>query len=225
MYPQFEMRNFEMPLSKTSKLDGIYSWSLQAGKASCPGSIRNGEVIDVCKFCYAKNGNYRYPNVKKVRELNREEWKKDSWVDDMVKALDNERYFRWVDSGDIYSISLAHKIYEIMVKTPWVKHWLPTKMYVFPKFRKVFEKMMELDNVMVRYSSDSINGEYESYHGSTVIPYKESATADMTVCLAYENPKHNCDGCRACWDKNVPLIAYVAHGQKIRKMIKLQVVS
>lgn len=209
-----------MPLSVTTKLDGIKSWSLIAGK-HCPGSIRNGKVIPVCQGCYAKQGNYFYPNVKNVRELNAKEWKSDTWVDDMVQALDNERYFRWFDSGDAAYIGLVNKMYEIMVRTPWVKHWFPTKMYVFPKFRKVFEKMMELPNVMVRYSSDSVNGEYESYHGSTVIPNKESATENMKVCLAYENPKHNCNNCRACWDKNVPLIAYVAHGNKMKKVIRL----
>jgi hypothetical protein len=26
--------------------------------------------------------------------------------------------------------------------------------------------------------------------------------------------------CRACWDKNVPIIAYVMHGRKVTKILK-----
>jgi hypothetical protein len=41
------------------------------------------------------------------------------WVDDMVSELDSDRYFRWFDSGDVYDIRLARKIYEVMKRTPW----------------------------------------------------------------------------------------------------------
>ena len=32
----------------------------------------------------------------------------------------------------------------------------------------------------------------------------------------------NCNGCRACWSKDIPLIAYPAHGQKMARVIKLK---
>lgn len=96
-------------LSKTSKLDGILSWSLEAIE-TCPGSKGvDGQLVDACKGCYATAGNYRYPNVKAPRIHNREDWKRDEWVDDMVQALDSSRYFRWFDSGDMYDIRLAEK--------------------------------------------------------------------------------------------------------------------
>jgi hypothetical protein len=209
-----------MPLSRTSKLDGVRSWSLQAG-TTCPGSRDgNGDVVPVCQACYAKSGNYVFSHVKKTRLENDIEWKSDTWVSDMVAALDNSRYFRWFDSGDMYHIKLVEKIYEIMVATPWVKHWLPTKMAKFAKFQPIIAKMQALPNVMVRFSSDSLVGEYSDCHGSTVIPSKESADNHVKVCLAYENPKHNCNGCRACWDKDVKVIAYVAHGAKAKGMLR-----
>jgi hypothetical protein len=69
-------------LSKTSKL-GCFSWSLQAWD-TCPGARGDdGEAVDACKFCYARRGNYVYPNVKRVREVNLEDWKKDDWVERM----------------------------------------------------------------------------------------------------------------------------------------------
>ena len=95
-------------LSKTSKLDGILSWSLQA-LDTCPASKKNnGELVDACKGCYATTGNYNYPNVKAPRIENKEDWKRDTWVNDMVLALDSSRYFRWFDSGDMYDIRLAN---------------------------------------------------------------------------------------------------------------------
>ena len=45
-------------VSRTSKLDGIMSWSLPAGR-SCPGAA----TASVCAGCYAKTGNYRFANV------------------------------------------------------------------------------------------------------------------------------------------------------------------
>ncbi len=208
-------------ISVTSKLDGIRSWSLQA-LDTCPGSISApGELVDACKGCYATTGNYNYPNVKAPRISNKEDWTRLEWVDDMVAALDSDRYFRWFDSGDMYSLGLAEKMLEVMIRTPWCKHWLPTRMHKFPKFRAVLRAMKALDNVNVRFSSDSVTGEYiPGTHGSVIVPVSTDATKDMTLCRAYENAG-KCSGCRACWDKSVDVIAYPAHGVKMAKVIRI----
>jgi len=208
-------------ISVTSKLDGIRSWSLQA-LDTCPGSISSpGELVDACKGCYATTGNYNYPNVKAPRISNKEDWTRLEWVDDMVTALDSDRYFRWFDSGDMYSLGLAEKMLEVMIRTPWCKHWLPTRMHKFPKFRAVLRAMKSLDNVSVRFSSDSVTGEYISgTHGSVIVPLSTDATKGMTLCRAYENAG-KCSGCRACWDKSVNVIAYPAHGIKMAKVIRI----
>jgi len=209
-------------ISVTSKLDGIKSWSLQA-LDTCPGSIESpGVLVDACKGCYATTGNYNYPNVKAPRAHNKEDWQRLDWVDDMVQALEDSRYFRWFDSGDIYSLGLAEKILEVMIRTPWCKHWLPTRMHKFPKFKKVLQDMQNLDNVMVRFSSDSVIGQFiEGLHGSVIIPTVDNATDKMTVCKAYEN-LGKCSGCRSCWNKSIPVIAYPAHGVKMSKVIKIK---
>lgn len=211
-------------LSKTSKLDGILSWSLQA-RDTCPGSIEGGELVPACAGCYAVNGNYRYPNVKQPRLENREDWQRLEWVDDMVKALDSSRYFRWLDSGDLYSVALAEKVLEVMQRTPWVSHWLPTRMHKFPKFRRVFEKMQRLPNVALRFSSDSVTGEYiKGLHGSVIIPTAEQLPKGAKLCQAYDHGG-KCNGCRACYDKKTAVIAYPAHGKTMQKVIKLEVIK
>lgn len=209
-------------LSKTSKLDGILSWSLQA-LDTCPGSIASpGVLVDACKGCYATTGNYRYPNVKAPREFNRTDWERLEWVDDMVKALNDSRYFRWFDSGDMFALGLAEKMLEVMVRTPWVKHWVPTRMHKFPKFRKVLTDMQKLDNVMVRFSSDSVTGEFKpGLHGSVITPLSDTVPHGAKLCEAYAHGG-KCSGCRACWDKSIPVIAYPAHGAKMSKVIMLK---
>lgn len=208
-------------LSKTSKLDGIMSWSLEALE-TCPGSKnKDGSLVEACSGCYATTGNYRFKNVKAPREFNKRDWKREDWVSDMVQALDSSRYFRWFDSGDVYDLNLAHKIYEVMTLTPWVKHWLPTRMEKFPKYKSIITKMRELPNVSVRFSSDSVTGQHENgLHGSVIIPDPSHVKPGMTLCKAYAH-EGKCNGCRACYDKSVDVIAYPAHGRSMAKVIRI----
>lgn len=214
-------------ISTTSKLDGIRSWSLQALE-TCPGSIAApGELVDACKGCYATTGNYNYPNVKAPRMHNQEDWQRLDWVDDMVKALQNDRFFRWLDSGDLYALGLAEKVLEVIKSTPWCKHWVPTRMHKFPKFRRVLEEMKAQPNAAVRFSSDSISGEFiAGLHGSTITASADpqDIPAGVTVCEAYQRGG-KCNGCRACWDSQIPVIAYPAHGRKMAKVIRLKVAA
>lgn len=208
-------------LSKTSKLDGIMSWSLQA-LDTCPGSIaEGGGLVPACQGCYATAGNYRFSNVKKPRAFNREDWKRDGWVSDMIAALDSSRYFRWFDSGDMYALELAEKMLQVMRATPWVKHWLPTRMHKFAKFAPILAAMELLPNVVVRRSSDSVHGEIVAgATSSTIISDADQLPAGATLCRAYEN-NGTCSGCRACYDKAAPVIAYMAHGAKMAKVIRI----
>ena len=212
-------------LSKTSKLDNILSWSLQALE-TCQGSIGdNGELVPACSGCYATTGTYNFPGTKAVRADNKAAWQDAGWVDTMVAALKKQSFFRWFDSGDMYSLSLAVKMYEVMAATPHVKHWLPTRMYKFPKFNAILAKMEALPNVMVRRSSDAVDGTFTAgVHGSTILPSADTVPAGVTLCRAYEHGG-KCSGCRACYDKSVAVIGYPAHGRKMAKVIRLAVAA
>ena len=201
-------------LSKASKMP-CKSWSLQAID-TCPGSIgSDGELVPACKGCYATDGNYRFPNVKAPRIHNQTDWKRAEWVDDMVALLAKESLFRWFDSGDVYHIKLARKIHEVMILTPHVKHWLPTRMHKFSKFMPVLNAMNDLPNVVVRFSNDGIHGQLmNADYQSTIIPL-DTGLGD--VCRAYDRAG-KCDDCRMCWNKSVPVIAYPQHGRKMAKV-------
>ena len=201
------------------------SWSLQAID-TCPASKdNNGELVDACRGCYATTGNYRFPNVKAPREHNKTDWRREAWSTEMVAELDNDRYFRWFDSGDMYSLELAHKMLNIMKQTPHCQHWLPTRMHKFAKFAKVIASMQALPNVVVRLSSDSIEGEtIEGVTTSTIVPNAEQLQAGQTLCRAYDNGG-KCGTCRACWSKDVKVIAYPAHGVSMKKIIRIKLAA
>lgn len=204
-----------LKLSKASKMP-CRSWSLQA-LDTCPASRNpDGTLVPACSGCYATTGNYRFKNVKAPREHNREDWKRDAWADDMVRELDNDRYFRWFDSGDIYDIRLARKILEVCERTPWVRHWIPTRMHKFPKFAMVLARLEALPNVVVRLSSDSITGETVQGSTTSTIATLDTVPSDAVVCEAYTRAG-KCDTCRACWDKSVSVVCYIGHGRTMEK--------
>lgn len=208
-----------LKLSKASKMP-CKSWSLEA-LVTCPASKnKDGSLVDACKGCYATTGNYRFPNVKAPRAHNKEDWKRESFVSEFIQELDTERYFRWFDSGDMYDLRLANKILEIMQATPWVNHWLPTRMHKFAKFAEVIAQMEALPNVVVRKSSDSVTGGViEGLTTSTIAPDAASAPEGAKVCEAYTRGG-KCGTCRLCWSKDVALVAYPAHGAKMLKVVK-----
>lgn len=212
-------------ISKTSKLDNVKSWSLQALE-TCPGSLNeDGGLVPACSGCYATTGNYAFPNVKEPRAENKEDWKRPEWVSDMTAEMKKAKWFRWFDSGDCYSLELARKIKEVMIATPNTQHWLPTRMAKFVKFQPILAEMDALPNVKVRFSSDSITGEFTpGIHGSVIIPDAESAPEGVTVCEAYDRDG-KCSSCRACYSKDVNVIAYPQHGRKMKKVFRLMLES
>jgi len=209
-------------LSSPGKLP-CKSWSLPA-RQTCTGSRdKHGNIKLSCASCYAVKGNYTWKATKALREFNRRNWRDTDWVMQISDMLQDSDVFRWFDSGDIYHPKLAEKIYEVM-KTTATQHWLPTQSYSNPKVLPWLQKMQKLPNVMVRYSSGQINGGFLKQHGSTIVQLKQIREGNISeekihVCKVYKDPQtgydvRKCDEggkCRACWSKEVPVVAYVMH--------------
>jgi hypothetical protein len=221
-------------MSKPGKMP-CRCWSLESGP-TCPGAKnkdRPSGTEEVCEGCYSwGRGMYVMSNVKAPRIHNMLDWERVDWAEDVVKEMDVDRYIRWFDSGDCYHIRLARKIYWIMKMTPWVRHWLPTKMHKFAKFRVVFEAMAKLPNVTVRYSAYNVGQGLEAtYH----IPARSAVHVGDVVsveghhkCWVGEKigqdkagkdiKRKKCGTCRVCWDSSVD-VSYDAHGQGMKKVI------
>ena len=206
-----------LKLSKASKMP-CKSWSLEAIE-TCPGSrdpSHPSGLVPACRGCYATTGNYRFPNVKAPRVHNREDWKRDGWVADMVEALQGEDYFRWFDSGDCYDFRLLGKILEVVFLTPHCRHWFPTRMWKFPKFRHAMDAAnAALPNLVIRYSNDGIHGEtMDADYQSTIV---EPGEYQHSYCEAYTRGG-KCNDCRMCWDRDCAVIAYPQHGRQMAKI-------
>jgi hypothetical protein len=93
-------------------------------------------------------------------------------------------------------------------------------MHKFIKFQHTIDAMMALPNVVVRFSSDSVNGEIIPGQTTSTI-FSDTVPAGAVECQAYQH-EGKCNGCRACYNKDVPVIAYKAHGIKMAKVIKIQ---
>jgi len=210
------MDNASPKLSNTSKMPGK-SWSLPAWE-TCPGARKgNGEPVDACSRCYALTGAYNFPNTIASREHNLVDWKSPGWVNAMVKAIGKSKYFRWFDSGDVYSATLAVKIKSVIKSTPNCQHWLPSRSYKLPHIRKALDMIALLPNVAVRYSSDSLDGERLDFGlNSTIIQSKDDFVAEKGYALCRAGERGGkCGTCRACWSTAVETVAYVAHGNKV----------
>ncbi len=154
------------------------------------------------------------PTVKKPRAHNLEDWKHPDWVETMISKLAKQKRFRWFDSGDCYDRRLAEKLYLVMKALPDCEFWLPTRMHKFDKFKPVLAKMARLPNVVVRKSSDGVNGERtKGKNTSTIIQHPGQAKGAHICPKTEEGKPNNCKGnnCYSCWDKSVPVIAYIEH--------------
>jgi hypothetical protein len=202
-------------LSSPSKMKGTAkTWSTVAVK-HCPASRdKKGDLVPACAGCYAAKGFYRMPTVNEPREHNAKDWKREEWVSEMVAELSTQMYFRWFDSGDMFHIGLAEKIYQVMKQSPNTRFWLPTRMHKIAKFRPIIAKMEGLPNVVVRKSGDEIDGSTIRGKNTSTIICSDSQADSAWICPAtIKGNKPNCkaNACTACWDKNIKVIAYNYH--------------
>jgi hypothetical protein len=191
---------------------------------TCQGSIgKDGQLVEVCLGCYATQGFYHMPDAISLRKSNKEDWQTDDWVARMVKALSKQKKFRWFDSGDLYSVDLAWKIYDVCRLTPHVKHWLPTRMHKFEKYINVLGALSCLPNVVVRYSADNVEEQIEGDTTSMVIKTHEHRRGVHVCPSSLQAGK--CNTCTACWDKGVKVVAYVAHSRKMAKVFQIKEIA
>ena len=218
-------------LSQTSKMPGK-SWSLPAW-STCPGARdAKNEPVEACSRCYALTGAYVWPKAKALREHNLADWKAANWVEAMTAKLYGVEYFRWFDSGDIYTRELARKIHRVMAATPSTKHWLPTREY------KIVRDFLHWgsfpDNLTVRLSAHKIDEKAPKVIECQTSTVNKNKPALGVNCKAYRTNKDKkvlsdetfqaltkqekkdqglgiCGDCRLCWDKSIDNISYKYH--------------
>ena len=230
-------------LSRTHDM-ACYSWSIPAGH-SCPSAVYGEGTI--CGSCYAMLNRYGMDNVADAQWL-RFIWTKhllkhdpQRWIDTMVaniikvstKGKNATPYFRWHDSGDLFSLAYIKAIIAVCKATPMVSHWLPTRGWqtnrkpiaTDSKWHVALLELSALPNVVVRSSALDFNASAPTTpYGPGSSAYDDSVTVDDGMVTLdgvshHACPKSTTDGgtcaacdCRRCWDTDGGDVAYYVHG-------------
>lgn len=118
-------------LSTNSKLakSGISTWGIPAfksasGKLTCPGAK------DCVKGCYARQGFYVMPNVRKAQEERLALSESPEFVQTIVDEIKRRgiKRLRIHDSGDFYSLTYLRRWFEIAKACPETHFYAYTKM-------------------------------------------------------------------------------------------------
>jgi len=199
-------------LSCPSKMPG-YAYGISA-KECALGSTLAKRPGSVCYGCYALKNNYTYPSVIKAhakRLAAMQDYGK--WMLNMSTLLeqlgtmlpDEERYFRWHDSGDLQGIAHLHAIAYVAIRNPEWHFWLPTREYgIVRKYRELHDIP---SNLTVRLSAIWVGKEAPGNDG---LPTSTVSSDKGFRCPAPDN-KNSCGTCRACWDPQVANVDYKKH--------------
>lgn len=196
--------------SKTSKMPCM-SYGLPTAECITGSKLAKKEGT-VCSKCYANKGHYAMfrKNIQPIQYRRFEAMKRGDWVENMVKVLDNERWFRWFDSGDLPSTLMLSKIVDVARQTPWCNHWLATRerRFIHDWLKNHPEGFP--DNLSIRISATYPDVPAKPVHGCGVGNVHSKKRPSGYECPA-PSQGGKCDTCRACWDKSVPAVSYKEH--------------
>ena len=234
-------------LSWTSAM-GCWSWSLPAGDA-CPLAYYGPDTI--CSSCYAMQARFNTPAVSRAQWI-RYEWTKhmlqdvdrrQRWVDAMGANIAHHAarkggYFRWLDSGDLFSLLFILAITDVCRLTPDIRHWVATRAWRAPSksWRDAIAELAALQNVAVRPSALHFDAP-APLDGSAVFTDRSAAHrgrvklagVDHAVCPKSASSAHGAscesENCRSCWTDG-HRVAYLEHGHVVSpKELRLRSVN
>ena len=189
-------------LSKPSKMPG-WSYGLPPKECKTGGKLQKVPG-STCYDCYALKGCYVFKVVQDAQYYRLKAIKNRLWVQAMAMQINNKRSkeFRWHDSGDVQDLKHLAKIFKVCKLTPSVDHWLPTREAWVKKFIPAAP-----DNLNIRFSMPMIDQEAAAGWPNTSTVTRDSKKAN---CPAPQQG-NECKDCRACWDKSIKNISYLAH--------------
>jgi len=196
-------------LSKPSKMPS-FGWSIPA-QACGMGSLLRKVKGSPCSGCYALKGRYVFRNVQGALERRLALYNANpaAWEAAMVASIAKagRDVFRWFDSGDLQGLAMLEAIGRIASALPGVRFWLPTQE------RGILREAERNGwtpppNLTIRVSGAMIDREpTESLPAWAV---RSMVRTSGRTCPAPDQG-NECRDCRACWDREVPLVSYGKH--------------
>ena len=203
-----EAKQIAVSLSNPAKMP-CKGYGIQALE-NCPVGKKLALIPgSTCANCYACKGQYQFANVIECHKKRKAAIDHPQWVEAMVKLIGNDPYFRWLDSGDVFSMSFLKKIIQVVTLTPNCEHWLPTRE------KGLISRYMNAggfipDNLTIRLSAAMVDNIAVALPGLNTSTVHEHGPAIGHECIA---PKQNgeCRDCRACWNKDIKNVSYKQH--------------
>jgi hypothetical protein len=159
--------------------------------------------------CYAKRGRYRFSAVQRKLEERYRGLFHPLWTPAMVFLIRwyCDRYFRWMDSGDLQGETHLRNIRTVAEHTPEIQHWLPTREAAIVRSVEEFP-----GNLTVRLSGHWIDGKAPDWPTTSTVAREAHREASMGSHACPSRKQGNrCDDCRACWDGEVGQVVYTLH--------------
>ena len=161
----------------------------------------------MCSDCYAMKGTYRFPAVQRKLEERYRGLFHPLWTPAMAFLVGYycDRYFRLFDSGDLQGANHLRNILTVARHVPDVRIWLPTREY--ETVRACAGDVPP--NLTIRVSAHRVDGPPPAWWPTTSTVVSARGEGEG-VCPAPEQD-HSCGECRACWERDVPAVAYRLH--------------
>ena len=195
-----------------------------------------GEKV-ICDVCYAGKGRYLMYKSMSIGQVAKFRWVQRTLrsgtfarrMAEAIAALDDasvekvlaqklvsNQYFRIHDSGDFFSPDYYKGWVEVCYSLPRVKFWAPTRIWVYEKWRKIFENYPPPANLALRPSALFTSAPPPKIHGLAAGSTSIEGRMDDPVwnCPAYEgDEEHSCAAvhCRTCWVGQRKPVNYLTH--------------
>ena len=190
-------------MTRTSKMPGL-SYSLPAWECQVGKKLRAVKG-SVCSGCYALKGNYtRYPAIKAAQYYRLASLMDPRWTEAMVTQVKRQKFFRWHDAGDLQSVEHLKKIFEVCLRTPRTKHWLPTREVKYTRLMDPEAVPKNLKIVISDHMIDQVTP-VKSW------PYTSGVTTGPGATCPAPSQGGKCKSCRACWDRKTTRVIYGKH--------------
>lgn len=134
----------------------------------------------------------------------------------LARKLIDPSFFRIHDSGDFHRPDYYKQWLDVCYALPKIKFWAPTRMWVFEKWRRIFDAYPAPMNLALRPSA--------LFLGATppAVPGMDAGTTSVEGrmgrpvwnCPAYEQEgEHSCASarCRVCWKSKAKTVNYKTH--------------